>query len=61
MSTAYMADGSTHRSGDEPLYNVFVRNWWRRTGPNTREPGAGPKRYQAKGVSYAEARRLCAE
>ena len=44
---------------DEPLYNVFVRNWWRRTGPSTREPGAGRKTYKAHGVSYTEARRMC--
>jgi hypothetical protein len=49
-------------------YDVFVRDWWR---PAERgEPGwpynkvpypGAPKRYIAKGVSYNEARVLCAE
>lgn len=49
---------------DEPLYNVFVRNWWRDAGRDSmgkrmREPGAGPKRYKVKGVNWTEARRIC--
>lgn len=41
-------------------YNVFVRNWWTRTA-NGRTPGAGRKRYLARGVSEDRARQLCQE
>lgn len=42
-------------------YNVFVRTWWRRnpSWPGGREPGAGKRRYIARGVSYERARELC--
>lgn len=51
-------------------YDVFVRDWWR--APDKGEPGYGmpdtrvpypgaPRRYLARGVSYDEARALCAE
>lgn len=48
---------------DDKLYDVFVRNWWKRntSWPNGREPHAGPKRYIARRVSFEEARTLCAE
>jgi hypothetical protein len=44
-------------------YNVFVRNWWRRnpSWPGGREPGAGRKTYLNRGVSWADARRICQE
>ena len=42
-------------------YNVFVRNWWRMEGSQrVPHPGA-PRRYLARGVSYEEARAICAE
>lgn len=46
---------------DEPLYNVFVRNWWRRNPawPDGLEPYPGRKRYLRRGLTYAEARRMC--
>lgn len=49
-------------------YDVFVRDWWREPGagkPGSETnrvpyPGA-PRRYIARGVSWAEARTLCDE
>ena len=48
-------------------YDVFVRDWWRAPEPGEAAwqgrvpyPGA-PRRYIARGVSYAEARELCAD
>jgi hypothetical protein len=42
-------------------YDVFVRNWWTRTPNGGREPGAGPRRYIAKGVTEERAREICHE
>ena len=42
----------------ETYYNVFVRNWWRRTA-TWREPGAGRKTYLDRHVTYADARAIC--
>ena len=42
----------------ETYYNVFVRNWWRRTATG-REPGAGRKTYLDRHVTYADARAIC--
>ena len=49
---------------DEPLYNVFVRNWWAAAGRDSmgkrlRVPGPGRKRYLDRGVNYTRARQLC--
>lgn len=48
-------------------YDCFVRDWWRRAEPGEGSvggrvpyPGA-PKRYIARGVSYEEARAICAD
>ena len=48
---------------DAPLYNVFVRDWWRNNAgwPNGLEPCAGPKHYLERGLTLPEARRVCAE
>jgi len=50
-------------NADTPLYNVFVRNWWRSNPawPNGLEPHAGKKTYLERGLTYEEARRVCAE
>ena len=47
----------------ETYYNVFVRNWYRRNPawPGGREPGAGPKRYLRRSVTYDDARAICRE
>jgi hypothetical protein len=45
-------------SDDVALYNVFVRNWYRRESGRI-VPGAGRKTYLERKVTYAEARRLC--
>lgn len=43
------------------LYDVFVRNWWRwEHGRRVPDPGAR-KRWLARGVTEAEARRMCQE
>lgn len=39
-------------------YNVFTRCWYKRT-PTGLTPHLGRKTYLAKGVSYAEAKRIC--
>ncbi len=47
---------------DEPLYNVFVRNWWKLNPawPGGREPDPCARKHRiARGVTYTEARRLC--
>lgn len=46
---------------DQPLYNVFVRNWWKLnpSWPQGIEPCPGRKRYLERGLTYSEARRLC--
>lgn len=48
---------------DEKLYDVFVRTWWRKNPawPNGLEPCPGRKRYLARRVTWAEARRMCEE
>lgn len=51
-----------------PLFNVFVRDWWRDATPSDGQwpdnrvpyPGA-PREYLAEGVTEDEARALCAE
>lgn len=44
-----------------PTYWVFVRDWWRiENGQRVPYPGA-PRETLADGVSYTEARELCAE
>lgn len=44
-------------------FDVFVRDWWRAPtrGEVGRQPGPGPRRYIARGVSWSEARELCAD
>lgn len=45
-------------------YDCFVRDWWRapERGESGRQPYPGaPRRYVARGVSYAEARAICRE
>ncbi len=48
---------------NEPLYNVFVQNWWKYVGgsfwPKGLEPCPGRKRYLARGVNYDKAISLC--
>lgn len=42
-------------------YDVFVRDWWRyENGRLVPYPGA-PRRYIARGVSYDDARQICAD
>ena len=47
---------------DEPLYNVFIRNWYT-LDPATRrllcQPGK--RKYLERGVTYAKAREVCDE
>lgn len=49
-------------------FDVFVRDWWR--APDNGTPGSeqnripypgAPRRYIARGVSYEEARQICAD
>jgi hypothetical protein len=44
-------------------YNVFHRTWWKENPGWYRgmEPQMGKKHYLAHGVSYDEARKLCAD
>ncbi len=42
------------------LYNVFVRNWYRREAGRI-VPGAGRKTYLERNVSGERARAICAE
>lgn len=41
------------------MYDVFVRSWFRKTRTGI-EPHAGRKTYLRRGLSYEEARQLCA-
>jgi hypothetical protein len=47
----------------QTYYNVFHRTWWQANPgwPNGREPGAGPRHYIQKRVTWADARELCRE
>ena len=48
-------------------YDVFVRDWWRMAEPSDgqwpggRVPCPGERTYLAHGVTWTEARELCAE
>lgn len=54
-----------HDADDNPrIYTVFVRNWWKRNPawPNGLEPDPTARKTTIRrGLTYAEARQLCAE
>ena len=54
---------SDHSIFSDPLFDVFVRNWWKENPewPNGLEPHAGKKRYIARRVSRDEAFSICQE
>lgn len=41
-------------------YKVFTRTWWKQ-GPKGLEPNAGQKKILRRGLTYEEARQLCAD
>ena len=45
----------------QTYYNVFHRTWWQANPawPGGREPGAGPRHYIKRHVTYEDARELC--
>lgn len=51
------------KTGTAESYATFTRTWWtwryRTNGTRYRVPGAGPRRYHGRNLTYDEARAMC--